>query len=358
MTVYFITLSIVALFCAMAYKSDYAFPYGTMCDIRMHHTPIACFFFILASAALVFVAGFRYYVGEDFGAYYGVNPAWDEVWNKIVTLQEPGFYFLAYVSRRISNDPIASSFIAAAVTIVVALIVLYRNTDNLLIAGVFFTITSWDGCFNGVRQYLAASFAFAGYSALRDKKFAKYLMWVLIAFLFHRSAIVMIIPYFISRWDVNWRNILILAIGTTVVLYLYQNLFNVAGWILDNDATQVAHDAYAMHQVNIIRVFVALLPTVFFVVTNINRRRNEHINMCLNLLILNTCAGIVTMNSAFLYRITIYTGVFKLIAMPELLKLYDRDKRKILTWLMIILFGIMWWYENKDIGTFMFVWDR
>ena len=69
MSVYFITVFLVFLFCYWAQKYDYK-TVDTTSTEKTIHTSSTKIFFIFVAIVLIFVAGFRYYVGTDYGGYY------------------------------------------------------------------------------------------------------------------------------------------------------------------------------------------------------------------------------------------------------------------------------------------------
>ena len=61
----------------------------------------------------------------------------------------------------------------------------------------FVLLGTWQGSFNGVRQYLAAAIIFAGHSLILNRRFKLFLLVVLMAALFHISALVCLAFYFV-----------------------------------------------------------------------------------------------------------------------------------------------------------------
>ena len=80
----------------------------------------------------------------------------------------------------------------------------------------FVTVGSYYTSFNTMRQILAVAIIFAGSKFLYDRKFFKYLLVVSLAALFHKTALVMIVFYFLLNIKVNFRNTV--AIITSLVL--------------------------------------------------------------------------------------------------------------------------------------------
>lgn len=360
MAVYFITVSLVIILSGLAQSVDR--PYQSNYDgLQVVHTQSARFFLFLTTAILVFVSGFRFRVGTDYGAYYyGYLSYAQDFVKATVGLKEPGYPLLCRIAILLGGDGATAIFLAALVTIWPALRTIYKHTDQLLLASMLYIFLGcWDGSFNGVRQYLAATMLFCGYDYLEARNLRKYLFWVFIAFLFHRSAIVMAALYFVVHRKISIRNLLVLFLGSILALLAYDRVISFAGWITESQ--YIMTDEYATHQVNILRVLAALAPAVLFLILYAPEQKNPRETMYLNMLVIHAAMRVATMNSALLYRIGIYTTLFQTIAIAELLKGVKPTTRRTVLFFMIPLFAIFWWYEishNGSTSVFHWIWER
>lgn len=356
MTVYYVVLLLLLIFGLIISKSDRVNGIEIIENGTLKHSKNATIMFILCASVLIFVAGFRYRVGTDFGAYYFYSDAYAaRFFESLKTLDEPGFPLIALIARLFPHHGAASIFIAALVTISLPLITLYRNSNRLGLALLFFLFFFWDGCFNGVRQYLAAAILFCGCRYLKDADFWKYVLVTFIAFLFHRSAIVMIVPYFVLRRKVNLKNLFLLIVITIGAYYSYDLIFNVADAVMNTEYS--LENAYTSHAVNILRVLVALAPIAIFVPVWVGHSTEED-DFYLNIIIINAVVRIITMNSALLYRIGIYTTLPTCIAIPYLLKPFNKKSQRFIIICMVLLYGYYWWYEisnSYDLNHFRWV---
>ena len=360
MSVYLVTLLSVAVLCGLAQKMDYKSEQSVRLE-RIRHSQPAKIFFGLAVLILICVSGLRYFVGTDYGAYYrGAAYYADEFWEKLRMLDEPGIRLIYKVAGWFSSDPAVSIFFCAAFTVFLMLRMLFRNTRELLVAMLLFIFLGcWHGAFNGVRQYMAAAVLFCGYPYLYKKRFLKYLFVVFLAFLFHRSAIVMIFPYFIAKNKVNVKNILLLAVGCTAVLLSYDIVFSFAGTLLDETYSQ--EYGYFFRSVNALRILVACAPAVYFAFIFWNKPKTEKETFYLNLLIMNAVTMVVTSQSAYLARMGIYTATFSSIGIAELLKRHPAKTRSIVRAGIVLLFAAYWLYDimfSRSLRSFHWIWER
>lgn len=358
MSTYFFTWGSVLIFALLAKKTDFEFSnelsYG-----KVDHTSNAKLFFFIGSFILVFVAGCRYYIGSDYYAYYGWYQSYADSFNdRLVSFNEPGISFIYWIIVKFVNDGFACVFIANAVMIFLALRVLRNNTSEIAVALILYSLIFWVDTFNGMRQALAATIIFCGFKFLREKKLLNYCIVVFIAFLFHKSAVVLLLLYFIVHRKINWKNLLILVAITVIFIYSYDNVFNFADWLLDKELDK--QGAYISNSVNILRVSANIAPAVYFLIRNWKKEKTDSETFYLNLLLIHGLVSLITINSAYLARLNLYTSLFEIIAICELLKKEDKY-RTVITIVVIILFFVFQLYEvyiSPDLSPFKWIWSR
>ena len=360
MRVYYLTFAFVILFGLLAEKADQPQIIGDD-QIRIIHSKNTLFWYCLLCCLLVGVSGFRYRVGTDYGAYFSRYQSYiDELPIVLRNLDEPGFGILAWVGAQFYNNGAAAIFISSLVTVSLPLIIIYNHTDKLLFSALIYLTCCWVVGFNAVRQCLAASVLFCGYGFLKGRNPIKYLLIVFLAFLCHRSAVVMVILYFVSRNKVTWRNIILLLVVTAIILVSYDRLLLLAGEIMDKSYS--FDDAYTSTSVNRIRVIAAIVPAAIFLFFYRNRDLNDTETFLLNLTILHAAIRVFTMNSALLYRVGIYTSAFQTIAIPELVSgIKSEENRLLITVGLLFMYIGMWWYEiyySGSLNHFTWIWQR
>ena len=360
MIVYLVTIFFIFFLCGIAQYED-TLQRNQLVASNRSHTVEARRFYFIASMILICVAGFRYKVGTDYGAYYGHYQEYaKDLVSSILSLDEPGYSLVSWIATKIYDDGATAIFLASAITIGLPLIVIYKNSTQLVFSiALFVFLGFWHGSFNGVRQYLAAAILFCGYRCLKEKKLFSYLLVVFLAFLCHRSAIVMVVLYIIVHQRVSLRNIVIIIFATVILLRAYDRIFTLANWVMDSSYS--LDNVYTSTTVNSLRVLVSCSPMIVFLMYYANQVKREEDDFYLNLVIFHAVIRIITMRSALLYRIGIYTEPFQAIAIPCLLeKLPDRDSGFIKT-IMIILYALYWFYEiyiSGSLHNFQWIWQR
>ena len=301
---------------------------------------------VVLSLALILVAGLRHGIGTDYWAYYRTNVKdWQIVWNAFVRYKEPGIRLLSKITRDIADSGTGLILLSSLITVGIYCLMIYRYSTMYLVSMlVFLFLGDWAGSFNGVRQYLAAAVLFAGHRFILKRKLIPYLLVVFLASLFHRTALVMIIPYFLFTRKPDLTQFILLAAGALVIRFSYDIVFdligNYKGTIVD------FQDQYITNSINPLRIAVCFIPVILFLLTNGKQNLNKEQTIYINALFFNAFAMLAAAGSTYLGRIGLYTGAMVTIGYGHLFKTIPEGKNRgmvILTVMTVLL--IYWLYS-------------
>ena len=154
------------------------------------------------------------------------------------TSVEPGFTALSKLIYFITKNEQLFLLVTAAIT-VIPLYRFYRKETELPVLTIvlFATIAPFSMYFSGIRQALAMAFIFPVWELTRKKKWIKFLLLILIATLFHRSAIVMlaIYPMCHLRITTKW---LYAVVPLMLLVYIFNRpIFNILLLLWGEDGT-------------------------------------------------------------------------------------------------------------------------
>lgn len=206
--------------------------------------------------ALVAFAGLRdYRVGTDTGNYvrmFGFSESFESVTEQET---EIGYNFLAWLARNFSDS--YSALLLMIATVVVACYVptivrLTRRYETGLY--LYITLGTYTFFFNGARQGIAAAICFAALPFLLQRRWLPYLLLVVVAALFHKTAWIALVLYPLASPRVNWRRLLLLGAGTVVLVVFLQVFVGLAAMFLDDKFA-----AYAVEGAGGGQVWVAFL---------------------------------------------------------------------------------------------------
>lgn len=169
---------------------------------------------IIISIPLSLVAGLRDNVGTDYENYAGIIDAMKNydygsiVKGETPAFIEPGFILLTKLCTSISsNSYFLPFFTYSFITILFSLLGFDRfgKKINLPLAILLFYLIYYHVFLNVIRQGIAVSLLIFSIKDLTDKKYLRYIIIILVAFLFHRTAILSLIfllmPLFAGRFS-------------------------------------------------------------------------------------------------------------------------------------------------------------
>lgn len=359
MLFYIIVVSIALFFAAWAARYDQPAEIPHKIG-AVSHTASSKRLYIIAGMVLIFVSGLRYYVGTDFGAYYRQYGKYaDSLWTRIINLDEPGYALIASIARLLADDGWMAIFLSSLMITGLILRQIYKHSDTLFLSVAFYIFLGcWHGSFNGTRQYLATAVCFCGLPYLLDRKFIPYCITVFLAFLCHKSAIIMVLLYFVVYREINFKNLLLTVVITWVVSITYEYLFTISSLILDDEAS---FNEFSLQSVSIIRIVVYAVPAVSFWLFLSRQELTKLDTFMGNLLTVFSALSIITMRSSFLQRIILYLTPFQTIAIPHMLRMIKGKTQQYVTVASFLLYAAFWAYDisvRSNMIPFRWIFER
>ncbi len=352
MTIYFIMLGVIGIL--LFYTRQYPKP-----PIREYGRGLRPLFMfdVLAGAVamiLILIAGLRYHVGSDYNNYIAVYEARSVLWmDYALSWNEPGFALLCKLSSMIYDDGATLIFLSSAITIGLYMYVIQKRAEYYAESVLLFILMGvWSGTFGAIRQYIAAAIVFWGHHYIAERKLAKFLLVVFFAYLFHETALVMIPVYFLAQNKVSAKSLLLTVACLLVVRYSYDLIFQLMDASTDYN--------YMTTEVNSFRIVVATAPVVFLVL-NPMLHGEGNIQLYSMMMVINSMFVIATSGSAYLARVGIYTGIYSVLAIPQLLRGYDQNSQKWMKPAVYSLYFLYFVYEIVFSGrpyAYQFVFNR
>lgn len=145
----------------------------------------------LAVGILIFVGIFRFDVGWDYVNYYDYI---DKIQIDRIIRLEPLSQLLCYISIYLESPPVL--FVFFGLPTYLLLFRTLKSFSEIFILSFFVYVAFYYlESFTSVRQALAISITFSGFTYIANRKILKYLCCVVFASLFHYSALVALIIY-------------------------------------------------------------------------------------------------------------------------------------------------------------------
>ena len=357
---YFVALAVLVIGFAGQAQDDNMNPVSMEANgkhSRLHNTAA-----LMIAIILITVAGLRFNMGTDYTGYSKYLDRYaNGAWHNLIRYNEPGIGFIARACRFVYDDYPLFMFACAAITIGLYSFQISKYSPTFMVSFLVFLFGGcWTGAFNGVRQYLAAAVLFAGHRLILEKKFWKYALVVFVASLFHVSALVMILPYFLLRRKVDLKQIVLLAVGAVIIRFSYDYILDFIGFYKGQALS--SNYSYITNSVNILRIAVSFVPLILFGLLCDKKNMTNEETFYMNCIALNAFGMLATMGSTYLARLGDYTFATVTIGYGFFLnRIRDRRTRRIVTFFAIVLYAVFFWYEvsiSPALRDFQWIWNR
>lgn len=296
---------------------------------------------------LVSVAGLRYQVGTDYGAYAGGFPQYiDESisFNWTLLTAEPGIRVLARIIGLVYYDYALFIFVCSLITVGLYVFHIHKVSNKFWVSIVLFVlIGSWAVSFNAVRQTLAAAIVFAGHRYIFQRKLLHWSLIVLAATLFHVTALLVFFFYFIPVKQAKPSMLFAMAFAAAFGGWFSEYFFLFRGVLEGTDGSiNEAGSRYAETAVNIFRVVIAWVPVLIYLFLLRNKTARHHrFSFYMNLTIVNAVLASITKDSALLFRFGLYSQIFLAISWPMIITCLNKSIRNIALIILLVLY-LLW----------------
>lgn len=325
-------------------------------------------FFFFSTLTLVLFSAFRGGFTSDYSNYVLLYDTFKDsslidIINRSITLYpEKGYLIFQYFITNIFHNPLYI-FIMTSIVIVAAHInYIKKYIDEYVLATILFvSIGGYFSSFNLVRQFMAVSVLLCGSKYLYDRKFWKYLIFIFIATMLHKSSLIMLPFFFLANIRVGQKGIIIYPIAlvtislvTPYAIRFIQRFY--WGWYFTNEGVM----GYSWK--NIVGPLLLALPSLFIAL--LDRRKQTNTSNGRDLLIEN-----VGLNATFFYAAFNIIGLqvamaqrfasfFSMYAVGLFCKkIYSTKQKRILIVVFVILF-ILYQYVTRRKIPYYFVWNN
>ena len=288
---------------------------------------------IIYLVTLLIIAGFRdQSVGTDTINYL---EHYSHVLNGLSLRTEPLWTYLIKVIVYFGGDFQTLLLVSSFLTLLPIFYVIYKKSPYpLLSIFLYVSLYYYFYSFNIIRQCIAMSFGLLSISQLIDRKKISSLLFLILAFLFHYSSIILLPAFVFIHFFKSNKNIfyyLTLALSFISGLFFGSNL-------LDFAQKYIYSDYIIDYQLNLLgnSIYLLIVNTVFVFVTIIIKEKDKWFHLFyMYVILLNLLSRIPFGN-----RFSMFYGICSIIFIPLLLK-NNRLKNKQEVFLVLVSVIVM-----------------
>lgn len=354
----FVYVTVFSLAVGISILAEYGLKKRKDVHFPRHFSPVALSVGVLLAA----VSAFRWRVGTDYWSYDRAFPHYAaEAREDLTILGEPGIRVIAWIAMEINGDSVTMFAIAAIFTIGLTLRTLWRWSPTFSFGvGIYILSGAWHGSFNGVRQYLAGAVLFAGHRYIIERKPFKWGAVVFVATLFHVSAVVGLLFYFLPTRRTSF------AIQATLIGLGVVGMFGMGSLIdlmesVTGDTDRWGSD-YANLAISPIRVAFAFLPIILYWALRSKKAIDQgQAWFYVNMLAFYGATYFASLTSAMVARFAIYPLPFLAIGLAYVTSIENARERSLIRGVVFVLFGLFMWAEisaTNSLSNFRWIFER
>ncbi len=283
---------------------------------------------------LVLIAALRYNVGIDYGEYYKAYKIIME--KKSIKLlftyysREPLFVLATYIGGFLdifnNSIPVFAVYSLIFVGFIFSGIKYFKDKISVPLAMFIFCMTYYLVSLSLVRQMMAVAIVFWNFRNILDKKPIKYLIFTVIAGMFHKTAYIMIFLYLLN-YKINSRKInkiyYILIVLSPILIYpaykIIKFIINITG----------IYSEYLELVPEISLTFLLYVIPILVILT-INKKEilklDSRYEILFRILYMQIPIQLLGCFISTIDRLALYFGIFQIIAIPLILKINFNNK--------------------------------
>lgn len=301
----------------------------------------------------VFISSIRWYTGTDFNNYLlrlrvSQNFNLSEFTN---ITNEPLYGLLNYIANLLFAGRDWSIFFLSSLIIMFFIfltITYYEKYLSIPLSLFIYFMLYYLLTYNIVRQMIAVSIILFSYRYIMEHKFAKYVIWVIIASLFHKSAIVCIFFYLLSFKKDNGSKYmkylfyLIICISPVIIGPILQLIENLGFISLYSDRYDIEFNGIGFGF--LLDVIPAVVPALIFR-KNI-RNRNPEFDILINISLLTIPLRMMGYYQYWAIRLMHFSSIVQIILIPILIQSIKSKRERVICYIFFIAMYLIYFIYN------------
>lgn len=275
--------------------------------------------------------------------------------------QEVGYLFLNQFIGLFTNNVIYLFAFISFITLFGFYYHFNKYSSNLWLSVLMFvTAGSYYASFNISRLIFAVAIIFIGSKFLYERKFFKFVLIVVLAALFHKSALVMIPFYFILNFRINFRNWVFIAIGSSIVMVFFDDILSfLQGLGIYDNYTEYAYGMWGQSLENLV------LPLAFLIFCLLNLKKLDPKNnvhrIWFNSVVFYAFFNILALQIEMVERFGRYFAPYALLLIPYIFSKMKNKHLRVIYMMGLIFILILYNYivfKDSLYDPYYFIWDK
>lgn len=306
-------------------------------------------FFFIASLFPIFLSAIRYNVGTDYLSYYDkfYYFEFESIFDifRYTNKFEPAYLLIMYISKTIFNSPYVFFFISSFLINALIFKAAWRRKSYIPVSYTcfLFLCLQYGYSLNIVRQFMAMGFILLAFEYIEKKQPMQYLLMILLATMFHYTAII-VLPFYVLSND-KWRKKFI-YIGIFLVIFILTNL-KLIEKIIDLIPFLANYKKYinfngSINLKNIFSVLFTNFPIILLMcvygrrLMKANKFNINYMFYC----IVGILLKLLSFTAPHINRVSNYFDIVQIFLIPQIINFTTNKYEKLILKILIIIYGI------------------
>lgn len=271
-------------------------------------------------------------------------------------MTDKGFYILMKIITIFTNNYQICIAILAIPFIYFVMRQIYEYSENIIFSIIIFVSLYYAYAFFLLRQVIAMGIIIYSYKYIKEKKIIKFIGMVIVAGLFHSTALIFLIAYPICNYiKPGYKNYFFIFIAFILGKHMTDILLKIFSVIpvFSRYAYSIEKGFYNTTSTPSVwgLIITLLILVVSFYFYKKSKKEDNNINILINLSTLGSIIYCFSSSIAEFYRVALYFSVFNILLLPNALNLYENNKtRKLITIVSMIMF-ILYFFVRTTFNT-------
>lgn len=304
-----------------------------------YYTPIVNVIFIL----LALMAAIRApIVGNDTQNYINLynDVVNTQLYSDFLMRYEAGYIWLNRMCGHVSKNPQTIIIVSAMITTIGYMYFFKKYSKSICLSIIMFIcLRYYDQTLNIIRECIAICIILYSFKYILRRKFLQFCICISIAFLFHKTAIIFIFAWWISKLRLTTRNLCLFFLLSIIFAIQFGAIFQQLLMIFETYSYYDGGEYFG--ETRIATYLMLILQCLFFSIALVIRKKyvsdiNKDDNIMLLLWFCGICILLVSTQFNLLDRIATYFNVFSLVAFPNTISLIKKRTNKYILYSGII----------------------
>lgn len=265
--------------------------------------------------------------------------------------KDPGYLVFQKLMHIFTDDPQVYLLLVAAILFAALAYFIYKNSEDPVFSYILFSSLFYSFfAITGIRQSLATALVvFIGYEFIKQNKLWKFAIVALIGFTLHKSVLVFILFYWISKIKVTWKYILALICAVAAGLAIGAPFILKAAELFGYEQEELFQADTTTYT-----AAIAVIGVVMIVFSKSIQRQGKYKNIEINATLIAVALTFFTSISQGVMRVQQYYSLFLMLSIPSLLQCFQKRVRVILRVAAVLLFVVYLLMNNPQ---YRFFWQ-